>query len=374
MEPAPFPVIVLRSDPLLGCYARLPMEFVAEVTESLAEDRLRFEFDPPSATRLAEPGARVLVFGAQHPIGVRQVLEDWEYEVELDSSVVLPEQSYRPPVEALLSLGEPPGRDVSVDCAALGLGREHVPELIRMAVDPELHSGPQASRIVWAPVHAWRALAALRAVEAVEPLLGLLARLDDGVDDWLAREIPDVLALFGRAALQPAADYLADARHGVWARVTAASCVSHIGVAHPDLRAECVARLAAQLERFATQAENFNGMLVCDLMGLKAVEAAPVIERAFAAGRVDETCGGDWEDVQIELGLKTQREHPPKPNRLTKLGEQLRAAAAARELEDSLGDDALDLPRAPFVAPPKIGRNEPCPCGSGKKFKKCCGK
>jgi len=20
----------------------------------------------------------------------------------------------------------------------------------------------------------------------------------------------------------------------------------------------------------------------------------------------------------------------------------------------------------------KIGRNEPCPCGSGKKFKKCC--
>jgi len=22
--------------------------------------------------------------------------------------------------------------------------------------------------------------------------------------------------------------------------------------------------------------------------------------------------------------------------------------------------------------PPRIGRNEPCPCGSGKKFKKCC--
>ncbi len=23
---------------------------------------------------------------------------------------------------------------------------------------------------------------------------------------------------------------------------------------------------------------------------------------------------------------------------------------------------------------PKIGRNDPCPCGSGKKFKKCCGR
>jgi preprotein translocase subunit SecA len=22
----------------------------------------------------------------------------------------------------------------------------------------------------------------------------------------------------------------------------------------------------------------------------------------------------------------------------------------------------------------KIGRNQPCPCGSGKKYKKCCGK
>jgi uncharacterized protein YecA (UPF0149 family) len=21
----------------------------------------------------------------------------------------------------------------------------------------------------------------------------------------------------------------------------------------------------------------------------------------------------------------------------------------------------------------KVGRNEPCPCGSGKKYKKCCG-
>ncbi|MBZ0093593.1 MAG: SEC-C domain-containing protein [Sulfuricellaceae bacterium] len=23
---------------------------------------------------------------------------------------------------------------------------------------------------------------------------------------------------------------------------------------------------------------------------------------------------------------------------------------------------------------PKVGRNETCPCGSGKKFKECCGK
>jgi len=31
--------------------------------------------------------------------------------------------------------------------------------------------------------------------------------------------------------------------------------------------------------------------------------------------------------------------------------------------------------RNPVVrATPKVGRNEPCPCGSGKKYKQCCGK
>jgi len=28
----------------------------------------------------------------------------------------------------------------------------------------------------------------------------------------------------------------------------------------------------------------------------------------------------------------------------------------------------------PPVTAAKVGRNDPCPCGSGKKFKKCCGR
>jgi hypothetical protein len=36
-------------------------------------------------------------------------------------------------------------------------------------------------------------------------------------------------------------------------------------------------------------------------------------------------------------------------------------------------EPVVDLPPQPYVAPPKTGRNEPCPCGSGKKYKKCCG-
>ncbi|WP_339724673.1 SEC-C metal-binding domain-containing protein [uncultured Paraglaciecola sp.] len=32
-------------------------------------------------------------------------------------------------------------------------------------------------------------------------------------------------------------------------------------------------------------------------------------------------------------------------------------------------------PQEPIVRDkPKVGRNDPCPCGNGRKFKKCCGK
>ena len=36
--------------------------------------------------------------------------------------------------------------------------------------------------------------------------------------------------------------------------------------------------------------------------------------------------------------------------------------------------DIISTPQQEQVATEKVGRNEPCPCGSGKKFKNCCGK
>jgi SEC-C motif-containing protein len=37
------------------------------------------------------------------------------------------------------------------------------------------------------------------------------------------------------------------------------------------------------------------------------------------------------------------------------------------------GDAVNTRPQQPQAAAPKVGRNDPCPCGSGKKYKKCCG-
>jgi len=42
------------------------------------------------------------------------------------------------------------------------------------------------------------------------------------------------------------------------------------------------------------------------------------------------------------------------------------------EKSESLGVNFPDLVKIPLKHEKKIGRNDPCPCGSGKKFKKCC--
>ena len=43
------------------------------------------------------------------------------------------------------------------------------------------------------------------------------------------------------------------------------------------------------------------------------------------------------------------------------------------QMEDGAADNYAEFRQQPLHVE-KIGRNDPCPCGSGKKFKKCCGK
>ena len=48
-------------------------------------------------------------------------------------------------------------------------------------------------------------------------------------------------------------------------------------------------------------------------------------------------------------------------------------SAFGAALEDTGSDAATAVQRPPHLAGPKIGRNDPCPCGSGKKYKYCHG-
>ena len=82
-------------------------------------------------------------------------------------------------------------------------------------------------------------------------------------------------------------------------------------------------------------------------------------------------------------------EHDPDPSLRpyqepisTEKREELIAAAAAGviqiyhyfEASRLLGPESEENVTTFRRETPKIGRNEPCPCGSGKKFKQCCGK
>jgi preprotein translocase subunit SecA len=75
--------------------------------------------------------------------------------------------------------------------------------------------------------------------------------------------------------------------------------------------------------------------------------------------------------VHLEAGARTRSVWNVRETIHNEVGqfamaEQQRAAAQAPQGEQKVKQIKLDQP--------KVGRNDPCPCGSGKKYKKCCGK
>ena len=71
------------------------------------------------------------------------------------------------------------------------------------------------------------------------------------------------------------------------------------------------------------------------------------------------------------------------PEEAEQFVQEYRSGEMPKNLEDALYDlvkAVFDLkqlvdPNKPVVREePRVGRNDPCPCGSGKKFKQCCGK
>ena len=115
-------------------------------------------------------------------------------------------------------------------------------------------------------------------------------------------------------------------------------------------------------------------------------EAIEELGCAYADGLVD-TGSIDWQDIEQALALGQQgamqraRYRDPLISGLAKnMGWMQCFHHEPREYEGEQDSDENLLESASSeytTAPirrttPKIGRNEPCPCGSGQKFKKCC--
>ena len=213
--------------------------------------------------------------------------------------------NYTVPVNQLLDIGEVKRRTVAKPENWLDyiqeyqLSEAHIPELIQMATDTELNNAAVDSNEVWAPLHAWRALAQLQAKDAIQPLMKLF-ELDD---DYVHSEIPTVYGILGTAAIEPLTQYLASRDHDLYGRSCAAEALTKIGRQDEAARHICVTEIADQLRQHVRQNPALNSFLIAYLMDLEAIEAADVIESAFAAGNVDETVVGDWQDVQAKMGL-----------------------------------------------------------------------
>lgn len=139
--------------------------------------------------------------------------------------------------------------------------------------------------------------------------------------------------------------------------------------------------------------------LVGAVLDFNAPELLPQARQAFADGLVDESVIG-LQDIDPDAPRESRGFPRPSSEQLFQWFRGRNAPINAVEecsgwlcfgddgetgwnddedFDDENDDhedfgDVIDLPPQPYIAPPKVGRNEPCPCGSGKKYKKCCGK
>jgi hypothetical protein len=116
-------------------------------------------------------------------------------------------------------------------------------------------------------------------------------------------------------------------------------------------------------------------------------EAMDQLRLAYEEGLVDDQFI-DWGEIQEALALGKERAIERERYRdpfITNLSKAMgwmqcfHPCAIEDQPEEGASDAPLELDWGEqHVTPvrrdePKVGRNEPCPCGSGRKFKQCCG-
>ena len=127
--------------------------------------------------------------------------------------------------------------------------------------------------------------------------------------------------------------------------------------------------------------------LVCAVADLPAPELLEEVRQAYADGLVDSGVA-DVEDIERDLVVQQPWRREKYDIITDAIGEMEWWASFHPEDSRSkkLPKPLVPIPSAPapppvsyvapqpFVREAKIGRNDPCPCGSGRKYKKCCGK
>ncbi len=244
-------------------------------------------------------------------------------------------------------------------------------------------------------------LSAAREPRLFAPLLRLLRLPDEDLEALLGDEyvvdLPRIAIGAFDGDAQALFDLLCDAKADALVRMSVFGVVAHLtwlGGIPPETTRTLLQRFDA--ERPIPDGDiGWNGWETCiELLGWR--EFAPLVAAAYADGRLDNGIG---ELRLFERGLAAAASAAPDDgSRFEREGygyiaDVLEAIAIPAPLlgvfddalDDNLDDDPVDeedaatemLRRAAEVAPRRnplrhVGRNDPCPCGSGKKYKKCC--
>jgi hypothetical protein len=241
-------------------------------------------------------------------------------------------------------------------------------------------------------------LAELRETRALPLVLGLLDLpeevLDDYFGDFLGEGLDEIAASVSGGDAAPLLRLAEDPRTYVGARCCAVNAMLCLVAAERIPRETAIEWLRSVLQRGVRGEGPEAGHELWDSVFLTALDLYPGeirddLEAARAKGLFDPD-NVSWTDLDevIEAGKEEVLEVLQETYGLIgdagaaiesylvgDEGAECPVCGEEHGHSHEHGEDDGDVAAEPIVREaPRVGRNDPCPCGSGKKHKKCCGK
>ena len=241
--------------------------------------------------------------------------------------------------------------------------------------------------------HALWVLEELEAVEAFPTLVKLLNQNEDfshyWFDDYATEDLWEIYYHLAGNKLEELKDILLAPGYWVF-RLLPSGVAEQICLHHPERRQEILDWYDSILDAFL-KIENENEVLkaevvsftVADLIDIQADELLPKIRTLYERELIYDGVVGDMK--AIEADIKNPRRRDKKralkksiydryQNAMTWHGYEMKYNEAYRKQHTYKPSPSVSYsaPKPIERNSEKVGRNAPCPCGSGKKYKKCC--
>lgn len=220
----------------------------------------------------------------------------------------------------------------------------------------------------WSPIHAIHILALIKSREALELLLDIIRYHEDDLSDWLTESVPSLLVAFGEDAIERLKEFTKDDTLETFVRAMGVTALRVLAIKHPTHIEDVKEHIIKLLNH--TSDDVFASLIVDDLASFHDPSLMPEIHRAFEEGKIDEFHMPEKEVEKIIKGV-----YDDDLDRLTEAPLDHFSRKNVEYLHNMHHAEPEEKHIEPAEAKPKkkkIGRNEPCPCGSGKKYKKCC--